>query len=197
MVTKYQQVKQDFLSGRLKGCRDYFESHNYPIEAGYCYMVLDNFPKAKEQFKKGEIDDIRGHWGLLLLQMIEEKISSAPTYFEIRNFLELDLDIFITYCKGDIVQQIIKYCDFMAFYNLECYKFIGRAFWAHNLLKPAMYFLEKAKDHLYKDPELHYLLAYIYFTNNDIKNCKKEIAICLEILPQYAPAVMLEQKINK
>lgn len=195
MAKKYQQVKQDFLSGRLKGCREYFETNNYPIEAGYCYMVLDNFSKAKEQFKKGEIDNIRGHWGLFLLQMIDEKISSAPTYFEIRNFLEIDLDIFITYCKGDIVQQIIKYSDFMAFYNLECYKFIGRSFWAHNIMKPAMYFLEKAKDNLYKDPELHYLLAYIYYTYNDMKNCKKEIDICLDILPQYAPALMLSQKI--
>ena len=117
MTTKYQQVKQDFLSGRLKGCRDYFESHNYPLETGYCYMVLDNFAKAKEQFEKAKIDNIRGHWGLMLLQMIEEKISMSPTYFEVRNFLEIDLDIFITYCKGEIVQQIIKYADFMAFYN--------------------------------------------------------------------------------
>lgn len=61
MVTKYQQVKQDFLSGRLKGCRDYFESNNYPVEAGYCYMVLDNFTKAKEQFEKVKNADIRGH----------------------------------------------------------------------------------------------------------------------------------------
>lgn len=196
MTTKYQQVKRDFLSGRLKGCRDYFETHNYPLEAGYCYMVLDNFVKAKELFEKAKVNDIRGHWGLMLLQMIEEKISMSPTYFEVRNFLEADLDIFMTYCKGDIVQQIIKYADFMAFYNMECYKFIGRAFWAHNFMTPAMYFLQKAQDNLYKDPELHYLLAYIYYTNKDIKNCTREIDICLEILPQYAPAMMLKRKIN-
>lgn len=195
MSTKYQQVKQDFLSGRLKGCRAYFEENNYNIEAGYCYMVLDNFAKAKEQFEKAKISDLRGHWGLLLLQMQDEKISMSPTYFEIRNFLETDLDIFITYCKGDIVQQIIKYADFMAFYNLECYKFIGRAFWAHNLMPASMCFLNKAKDNLFNDPELHYLLAYIYYTNHDLKNCKKEIDTCLEILPKYAPAVMLKKNI--
>lgn len=195
MDTKYQQVKQDFLSGRLKGCRAYFEENNYNIEAGYCYMVLDNFAKAKEQFEKAKDNDLRGHWGLLLLQMQYERISMSPSYFEIRNFLESDLDIFITYCKGDIVQQIVKYADFMAFYNLECYKFIGRAFWAHNLMPASMYFLDKAKDNLYNDPELHYLLAYISYTNNDIKNCQKEIDTCLKILPKYAPAIMLKQSI--
>lgn len=196
MVTKYQQVKKDFLSGRLRGCRDYFESHNYPVEAGYCYMVLDNFAKAKEQFEKAKSADIRGHWGLILLQMQEEKIAIPPTYFEIRNFLEADLDIFITYCKGDIVQQILKYADYMSFYNLECYKFIGRALWAHNIMEPAMFFLNKAKDKLYNDPELHYLLAYIHYGNKDLVNCKREIETCLNILPKYAPAVMLGQKIN-
>lgn len=196
MATKYQQVKQDFLSGRLKGCRDYFESHNYPVEAGYCYMILDNFTKAKKQFEKVKDADIRGHWGLILLQMVEEKIFMPPTYFEIRNFLEADLDIFMTYCKGEIVQQIIKYADYMAFYNLECYKFIGRAFWAHNYMEPAMYFLNKAKDKLYNDPELHYLLAYIHYTNRDFSACKKEIDICLGILPEYAPAVVLKDKIK-
>lgn len=195
MTIKYKQVKQDFLSGRFKGCRDYFESHNYYTEAGYCYMILNNFAKAKEQFERAKVSDIRGHWGLLLLQMQEEKISMAPTYFEVRNFLEIDLDIFITYCKGDIVQRIIKYADYMAFYNLECYKFIGRAFWAHNIMPAAMFFLNKAKEKLYNDPELHYLLAYIYYTNNDISNCKKEIEACLSILPQYAPALMLSRKI--
>lgn len=194
MTTKYQQVKQDFLSGRFKGCRAFFELNNYSVEAGYCYMILDNFKKAKEQFEKAKTDNIRGHWGLLLLQILGEKISMAPTYFEVRNFLEIDLDIFITYHKGDIVQQIINYADFMAFYNLECYKFIGRAFWAHNYLPAGMFFLNKAKEKLYNDPELHYLLAYIYYTNNDINNSKKEIDACLEILPQYAPAIMLKQK---
>lgn len=196
MTTKYEQVKQDFLSGRIKGCRAYFESNNYPVEAGYCYMILDNFKKAKEQFEIASKDNIRGHWGLMLLQMIDEKISMTPTYFEIRNFLEIDLDIFIKYCKGDIVQQIIKFTDFMAFYNLETYKFIGRAFWAHNYIPVAMHFLEKAKSNLFKDPELHYLLAYIYYTNKDITNCKKAINTCLNILPQYAPATMLKEKIS-
>jgi hypothetical protein len=49
---------------------------------------------------------------------------------------------------------------------------------------------------LYKDPELHYLLAYINYTNKDIKNCIREIDTCLDILPQYAPAMMLKKKIN-
>ena len=195
MISKYQQVKNDFLSGRLKGCKEFFEKNNYYIETAYCYLVLDNFVKAKELFESAKDFDIRAHWGLILIQMIEQNISSPPSYFEIRNFLETDLDIFMTYFKGDIVQQIVNYSDYMAFYNPECYKFIGRAFWAHGFMPVAMFFLERAKDKLYNDPELHYLLAYIYYTSKDIKNCAKEVDTCLEILPLYSPAVKLKEKL--
>lgn len=197
MAKNYQQVKENFLSGKFKGCRAFFEQNNYFVEAGYCYMILDKFDKAWECFKKAKEYDIRGHWGLLLLQLISGKISMVPSYFEVRNFLEIDLDIFMTYCKGDIVEKIIRYCDFLAVYNLECYKFIGRAFWSHNMLTPAMFFLNRAKDKLYNDPELHYLLAYIYYTEDkDIQKCRREIDTCLNILPQYAPATTLRERLK-
>lgn len=196
MISKYEQVKNDFLSGRIKGCKAFFEQNNYFIEAAYCNIVLDNFERAKHYFETAREKDIRGHWGLFVLQMIEGDISMPPTYFEIRNFLELDLDIFMTYCKGDIVQQIINYSDYMEFYNPECYKFIGRAFWAHGYLPAAMFFLKKAKERLYNDPELHYLLGYIYYTNKDFVNSKKSLQTCIEILPDYNPAVKLLEKIE-
>jgi tetratricopeptide (TPR) repeat protein len=197
MADKYQQVKENFLSGKFKGCCAFFEDNKYFIEAGYCYLILDKLDKAQECFEIANKNDIRGHWGQLLIQMITGKISMVPTYFEVRNFLEADLDIFITYCKGDYVEKIIRYCDFLAVYNLECYKFIGRAFWSHNLRVPAMFFLNRAKDKLYNDPELHYLLAYIYYTDDkDMQKCKKELDTCLNILPEYAPAVALYKKLK-
>ncbi len=195
--TKYEQVKQDFLSGRIKGCKNFFEKNNHYVEAGYCNIVLDNLKGANLDFEKAIGENVRAHWGKVLIQMINAQISSAPTYFEVRNFLEIDLSMLITYCKGDYVEKIIRYADFMAFYNMECYKFIGRVFWAHNLMPAAMFFLDRAKEKLFKDPELHYLLAYIHYDKRkDIKEAKKELEICLDILPEYAPAVKLLEIIN-
>lgn len=198
MSVEYEQVKKDFLSGRIKGCKAFFEEHNYLVEAGYCCIVLDRFDRARELFEKTADVDIRAHWGLFLLQMLTGVISKPPTYFEVRNFLELDLNILILYCKGDYVERIVRYADYMAFYNPECYKFIGRAFWANNLMSAAMFFLRKAKDKLYNDPELHYLLGYIYYHNDkDEAKCKKALSTCLEILPKYAPAKQLLSQITK
>ena len=49
--SKYEQVKKDFLSGRLKGCKKYFESHKHYVEAGYCDIILDNLKKANAILK--------------------------------------------------------------------------------------------------------------------------------------------------
>ncbi|MBQ8668769.1 hypothetical protein IJ472_03235 [bacterium] len=197
MLSEYEKVKKDFLSGRIKGCRAYFENNGYFTEAGYCCIVLDDLNNAEKLFTLAKDYDSRAAWGLFLLQLIKDNIKSFPTYFQIRNFLELDLSIFILYCKGDYIEKIIRYADFMAFYNPECYKFIGRAFWANNYMPAAMLFLRRAKDKFYQDPELHYLLAYIfYYTDKDYSKCRKSLETCLEILPKYNPAVKLLSKLS-
>lgn len=196
MTMNYEEVKKDFLSGKIKGCKTYFENNNYYVEAGYCCIVLDELDKAKELFQKVQEVDTRAKWGLILLQMIKGDILTFPTYFQIRNFLELDLSILILYCKGEYVEKIIRYADFMAYYNPECYKFIGRVFWANNLMSAAMFFLRRAKDKFYQDPELHYLLAYIFYNNDrNIDLAKKALGACLGILPEYAPAKKLYAQI--
>lgn len=197
MVSEYEKVKKDFLAGRIKGCRAFFEKNGYYVEAGYCCIILDDLNKAEKLFTIVKDYDNRAKWGLFLLQLIKGDIKSFPTYFQIRNFLELDMSIFILYCKGDYVEKIIKYADFMAYYNPECYKFIGRAFWANNLMSAAMFFLRRAKDKFYHDPELHYLLAYIFcHSEKDYVKCKKSLMACLEILPEYNPAVKLLKLIS-
>lgn len=196
MTMNYEEVKKDFLSGKIKGCKTYFENNKYYVEAGYCCIVLDELDKAKELFQKVQEVDTRAKWGFILLQMIKGDILTFPTYFQIRNFLELDLSILILYCKGEYVEKIIRYADFMAYYNPECYKFIGRAFWANNLMSAAMFFLRRAKDKFYQDPELHYLLAYIFYNNDrNIDLAKKALGACLGILPEYAPAKKLYAQI--
>lgn len=193
---EYEQYKQDFLSGRIKGCKVYFENNNYPLETAYCCLMLDKTDEAKKFFEQVKDIDSRACWGLFLLQMIKKNIKSSPTYFQVRNFLEIDLNLLLLYCKGDYVESIIKYADYMAYYNPECYKFIGRVFWANGFIPAAKFFLRRAKDKFYQDPELHYLMAYIsYFEDKDIVSCKKSLSACLNLLPEYAPARKLLSKI--
>jgi len=195
MLLDYKKAKEDFLTAKIKGCRKFFELNNYKLEQAYCELVLDNLSGARQIFSEIEDQDARAHWGLIMLDFIKGTVSNYPTYFELRNFLEIDLNILITYCKGNYVEKIVRYADFMFTINPETHKFIGRVFLNNDMKPQAMFFLKRAKDHFYHDPELHYILASIYYEDGDISLCQKALNTCLEVLPNYAPAKALMAKI--
>lgn len=195
MISDYKTAKKDFLAAKFRGCRKFFGSHNYKLEEGYCEIMLDNLKKAREIFESIEKQDMRAHWALVMLDFINGCVSRYPTYFELRNFLEIDLNILITYYKGDYVEKIVRYADFMFTINPEVHKFIGRVFLNNGLKPQAMFFFTRARDNFYQDPELHYILAEIYKEENNIPECKKALLTCLEILPGYAPAKTMLGKI--
>lgn len=196
MILDYKKAKEDFLAAKIQGCRKFFESNNCKLEQGYCELIFDNLAGAKRIFEELEEQDARAHWGLVMLEFIKGTVSRYPTYFELRNFLEIDLNILITYCKGDYVEKIVRYADFMFTINPETHKFIGRVFLNNGMIAQAMFFLKRAKDNFYQDPELHYILAEVYKTDGDIDFCRKALETCLEILPNYAPAKALLKEIS-
>lgn len=196
MITGYSKAKKNFLSANLRGCKDFFKIHDYKLEQAYCEIILDNLKSAYEIFKSLEDSDLRAHWGLVMLEFINGCVSRYPTYFELRNFLEIDLNILITYCKGDYVEKIVRYADFMFTINPEVYKFIGRVFLNNDLKPQALFFLNRAKDNFYQDPELHYIFAEILAQDGNFEQCRKALLTCLDILPGYAPAKALLFKIN-
>ncbi len=191
MITDYSKAKKDFLSAKFKGCKNFFESHNYKLEQAYCEIILDNLQKAYSIFLELESIDLRAHWGLVMLEFINGCVSRYPTYFELRNFLEIDINLLIMYCKGDYVEKIVRYADFMFTINPEVYKFIGRVFLNNGLKPQALFFLCRAKDNFYQDPELHYIFAEIYKNDENLEYCRKALETCLSILPNYAPATAM------
>ena len=131
-----------------------------------------------------------------MISFIEGNVKEYPTYFELRNFLEIDLNILIHYYKGDYVEKIIRYCDFMFTINPEVYKFIGRVLYNNGYEEQAMFFLNRARSYFYNDPELHYLLAFIYYNNQNYLGAQSALTDCLGILPEYFPALNMSEKIK-
>ena len=195
MVSQYILEKEKFLTAQDLGCRKFFLKKGYLLEYAYCEFLDDNLEVAKEIFSSLREKDIRAHWAYFLINLIEGDLCEYPTYFELRNFLEIDLNILINYCKGDYVEKIVKYANFMSSINPETYKFIGRVFYNNNLIVQAMYFLNLAKNYFYNDPELHYLIAFIYYNEGNLPDCRKALNTCLYILPEYFPAVDLLKKL--
>lgn len=197
MIKTYQNAKNKLLTADIEGCQQFFQTNGYELEQAYAELLNDNLLKAEAIFSSIADKDIRAHWALVMLSFIEGKVNDYPSYFEIRNFLEIDLNILITYFKGEYVEKIIRYSDYMFTINPEVYKFIGRVFWNNDLKEQALFFLNRAKNYFYHDPELHYLLAVVYLDKKDYLNTFKAVNDCLTVLPDYYPAVDLLNKLKK
>lgn len=197
MNSDYKKTVNKLLASDINGCRQFFMNNGYTLEEAYCNILEDNLAEAKRLFFSIEDKDIRAKWGVFLCGLISGKIEGYPSYFALRNFLEIDLNLLTMYYKGEYVENIVKYADWLYTINPEVHKFIGRVFLNNHLEEYGMAFLLKAKDYFYNDPELHYLLAEQYFKQNNIPECKKAIENCLNVLPEYFPAIQLQKKLKK
>ena len=197
MVLDYELAKEKLLTNMDESCQQFFVKNGYILENGYYELLSDNIEKAKNLFNAIKDNNIRAHWASFMISLIEENVKEYPSYFELRNFLEIDLNILLTYYKGNYIEKIIRYADFMFTINPEVHKFIGRVLFNNGYYEQGMFFLDRAKNYFYHDPELHYLLAYIYYTGKAYERAEKAANDCLHILPDYFPAVSILKKIKE
>lgn len=197
MILDYKKAKEKLLTGFDNDCQQFFVKNGYILETAYIKLLSDDLNGAKRLFKIIKESDIRAHWALFMISLIEGVVCEYPSYFELRNFLEIDLNILINYYKGNYVENIVRYADYMFTINPEVHKFIGRVLYNNNLKTQALFFLNRAKNYFYNDPELHYLLAYINYCDGEYLKANKSLDDCLRILPNYFPARNLKAKINK
>lgn len=195
MVLNYQKAKEELLTGKIDDCQQFFVKNGYMLELAYARLLCEDVEGAKKLFSAIENNDIRAHWALFMISLIEGEAQEYPSYFELRNFLEIDLNILITYYKGDYVEKIIRYADYMYTINPEVHKFIGRVLYNNGLVEQGLFFLNRAKSYFYHDPELHYLLGYIYFSQGKLDEAQKAFENGLRILPEYYPTENLLKNI--
>lgn len=196
METDYKTAKNKLLTFTLDSeCQSFFEKNGYTLELAYSKLLTGQLKDAKNLFN--EICEIekRAHWGRLISSLLLNELTPYPTYFELRNYLEIDLNLFINYHKKDYVEEILNYADAFVSINPETYKYIGRVLYNNELYSWAKFFLERGKNILYQDPELHVILAELYMSENNNEKALRAINACLAILPNYFPALKIKQKL--
>lgn len=193
-VDSYRDAKNRFLSGDFSA-EIFFEQNNCVLEYAYCKLLSGDIEAAKSEFVKIERIDFRADWGKKLIQFIEGYVSNVPSYFQIRNFLEIDLNLLIKTGKAEFVENIINGADLFYSINPESYKFISRVMLYNDFIEIALYYLNKAKEKFYYDPEMHFMLANCYVKKGEISLAKEAVKNCLTILPEYFPAKRLQDKL--
>lgn len=183
-----------FLSGDYKSAILQLDERLYPLELAYAYFFEGNNSKALDLLSN--LDSIRAKWLQELVNLMITNKMKSVTYFEIRNFLEIDIDLLIKAQKIDYLQRLLAYSPELAKINTETYKFIGRILLNSNLMSLAKYYLDKYKDMVYFDPELHFMYARYYIKEDDMENALVSIDNCLLAMPTYYPALELKKLIQ-
>lgn len=193
-VESYLQAKEEFLSGDYS-VEDFFKQNNFVLEYAYCKLLEGNLQEAKAEFLKIAEQDFRADWAIKLISFIKQEVRELPSYFQIRNFLEIDLNLLIQAGQAQYVENIINSAELFYSVNPESYKFIARVMLNNDYPQIALLFLEQAKDKFYYDPEMHFMFANCYAKQGDVAKAKQSIRNCLNILPEYFPAIRLLEKL--
>lgn len=191
VVQSYSDAKAKFFEGDFFSAENYFHCNDCVLEYAYCKLLEGDADSAKSAFLSIYRKDLRADWGRKLIQFIQGYVSEVPSYFQIRNFLEIDLNLLIKADQPDFVENIINGADIFYSINPESYKFIARVMLNNGFQEVALFYLNKAKDKFYNDPELHLMLANCYIQNGSIEAAKNSLGNCLIILPDYFPAKRL------
>ena len=94
------------------------------IEQAYLALLGDDLVVAKRIFSN--IDSPRARWGKALVGILSGYVEQYPSYFEIRNFLEIDLDFLLKNKKIDYIEFLLGAIEIFISINQESYKYVAR-----------------------------------------------------------------------
>ncbi len=165
------------------------------VEHAYLAILDEDLLSAQAIFET--IDSPRARWGRALVDILTGYVEIYPTYFEIRNFLEIDLDFLIKNQKINYVELVLGALELLVGINQETYKYVARVMFENRLYKACREYLEKSKNIFYNDPELHFLYAKYYIKTREYEQADFYLDECLNILPDYYPAKILQKEISR
>jgi tetratricopeptide (TPR) repeat protein len=165
------------------------------LEHAYLAIINEDLQSADAVF--ANLDSPRARWGRSLVSILKGFMTTYPTYFEIRNFLEIDLDFLLKNNKIDYVEQCLGALEVLSTINQETYKFAARVMLENKLFSAALKYMDKSKQIYYNDPELQFMYAKYYLDAQRYKDAYFYINECLKLLPTYYPALVMKERIEE
>ena len=190
----YNLAKQELLSGTTKNCTDFFKENNYLLEYGYSLILQGRLKEAESVMRS--LDSLRAKWALSLTQFMQGYVEHFPTSFQIRNFLEIDINLLILAKQQDSINYILGGADILYSINCESYKYLARVFMNNGYFNVAKTYLDKAEAKTENDPELYYMITMYHITLKEYRDALHALNRCLEFLPEYYPALRLKNTLT-
>ncbi len=181
--------RQKLSIGDLEGAYEYFKKGENTFGCAYCRFIQGRIEEAAVLLNLIRDLNPAVNWLLCLIGIINDDTKEIPSYFQIRNFYEADLNMIFLYGNKEYAIKICKGIKYLAKYNKEVYKYTARVLIDNDSLKSAILLLKKSIDIYYKDPEVHFMLGEAYRKIGNTENAKKEYRISNEVTGGYYPAI--------
>jgi hypothetical protein len=150
-------------------------------------MLNGELDDAQKVFKG--LSSTRAFWAKNFCMFLMGCPIRMPSFFQIRNFLEIDISLLILYGRTELVENFLENVDLLMDINTETYKFVGRVLFKHGYMGAAKYYFDKSCEFFYSDVELHYLYVEFYLAHEDRENAMRAVETCLRLNSTYYPAI--------
>jgi len=184
-------AKSLLFQGKLDEAYFEFRQLGLDYEAGYCQLLKGLNFFAEKIWLMSNPDAFDISWGLSLITFINGGRIKYPLYFQIRSFLEQDINMFYQTGHEDYVEKLLEHATVFAKINPEAYKFFGRVLFHNKKFELAKELLNFSLDVCYKDPETHFLLANLSMLKGDSYSAQKSLKTAIDVSGGYYPAEKL------
>ena len=196
MTEDYKKLAQKYyIDGDFNTAKELFSKLNMPVETAYCELFTGHLYSAKKIIMQLEKESPAEEWIISFVQMIEANLINMPSFLQIRNFFEIDLNNLFLCGKKEWIENVINYVPFLSTINAEIYKLAARVLKNNEQEDLAKTFLEKSLEICFNDSETHFLLAEIYIKENNTNMAKRHLNYACEG-GEYSPARKLLRSLS-
>ncbi len=181
-------AKKSLWEGDIISAYNLFQKINSLHGCGYCKLMMGEKEEALNYLILVKDSSSAVNWLIELIKFLNKDESSSPSFMQIRDFYEQDLDMLFKYQRNEYINQILGGNNFFECYNKEIYKYTARVLLNYNLTALAESYIKKSLDIFYNDPETHFILGEIYMKHNQYEKAKEEYNAANNVINGYLPA---------
>ena len=189
-LDKIEFAKSALREKKLHDAYNGFKSAVCLYGCAYCKLLNGELNEAKNLLESLENSSSFVNWLLILIEIIEGKKDKMPTYFQIRNFYEQDVEMLFFYERYDFISKIFQKTSYLANFNMEVYKYNARLLLNQGYLADSEILIKKSLDICFKDPETHYMYGELLLKRNDIEKAKQEFQKAIRVNGTYYPSLI-------
>jgi len=197
-LSQFQNIADiSLILGKFELARNtYIKANNLP-GVTLSFILQKEIQKAKEVLVNTP-DSPAKFWCEFLTELFaeEESIQKWPSFFEIRNFLELTVYLLLRSNNQKYIDLFIKNLNKLLDKNLDSEKFIGYAYFHFGDLDNALSLLNNSIKRNSYDGEIFFVLGQLYLKKGSPYDSLAMLENAQLLLPEHTPTKELLERVK-